>query len=109
MPTQVKLAPSVRLALRQCTAKDGGPFSDPAKDQYMIQRDREEIALLSCANLSAGMGKFWASDSESECEDLGDAEPLHTDCRKTAAAATSCPLLFVLVLGVLPFTRRHHV
>jgi len=56
MPHQVKLAPSVRLALRQRTAKDGDATSDPAKDRYMLQRANEEIALLSCANLSAGMG-----------------------------------------------------
>jgi len=52
----------------------------------MIQRAKEEIALLSCANLRAGMGKFWASDSDSDCEDLGDAEMLASGSHKVAAA-----------------------
>ena len=89
MPPQVKLAPSVRLALLQCTTKDGGAISDPARDRYMIQRAKEEIALLSCTNLRAGMGKFWASDSDSECEDLGDAEVLASGRRESAAAGVS--------------------
>ena len=96
MPPQVKLAPSIRLALRQCKAKDGDATSNPAKDRYLLQRAREEIALLSCANLKAGMGNFWASDSDSECEDLGDAEVL---------ASGRC----VSVAGGVPSSRRSNI
>ena len=35
------------------------------------------------------MGKFWASDSYSECEDLGDAEVLASGRRESAAAGVS--------------------
>ena len=55
----------------------------------MIQRAKEKIELLSCANLRAGMGKFWASDSDSECEDLGDAEVLASGRRESAVAGVS--------------------
>ena len=89
MPHQVKLAPSVRLALRQRKAKDGDATSDPVKDRYMLQRANEEIALLSCANLSAGMGKFWASDSDSECDVLGEVELLSSGRRGAPCSGSS--------------------
>ena len=35
------------------------------------------------------MGKFWASDSESDCEDLGDADDLGTAHRQPATFAAA--------------------
>ena len=85
MAARVKVAPSVHLAFWQRTAKELALCYDPEKDRLKMQIAREEIALLSSANLSAGSGKFWASDSDSECEDLGDSELLASSSRASTA------------------------
>ena len=44
---------------------------DPAEIRSKFRLAQEELACCSRANLRPAMGKFWDSESESDCEDRG--------------------------------------
>jgi hypothetical protein len=69
----VSIVPSIRKALRRITAGDQPPFKAVDVNRFM-ERINRDLVLTSSLHLSEGVGKFWDYDSESEFEDLGDAE-----------------------------------
>lgn len=77
----VTLAPSVRKAFRRLTAKDPRRI-DLDRGKYLLEEAKLHTMAIS-ANLCEGPGKFWI-DSDSDCDDLGDAEAL-------AQATKQCP------------------
>jgi hypothetical protein len=60
----VTIAPSTRAKLLRITARDLHP---PGHDPLNL-----EEMLTAAAVLRPSSGRFWDSESESECEDLGD-------------------------------------
>jgi hypothetical protein len=67
----VKIAPSIRAKLHCITVKE---ISQPSKELRWYATMAEMITLSAVLRLAAG--RFWDPDSDSECEDLGDAEEL---------------------------------
>ncbi|KAG2586030.1 uncharacterized protein LOC120675719 [Panicum virgatum] len=70
----VAVAPSIKQALRRITAKDSPRPQDP--DVVHRRFNLGEFHLFSSAKPRSMAGKFWDSDSESDYEDLGDADSL---------------------------------
>lgn len=64
----------MRDAFHRVTAKDTRGFNHDRAAAVMA-RSLVEASICS-SNLCEGVGKFWDSSSDSECEDLGDADIL---------------------------------
>lgn len=71
----IKIAPSIRIALRRVTAKDHRSINHEFGKQLMAASMPSILADPS-THLCEGSGKFWDPDSDSEYEDLGDADIL---------------------------------
>lgn len=70
----------------------------------------QEIMLGSSSRLCEGSGKFWSSDSDLECEDLGDADALAQGValsapRQAAAAAVVALRNLPLVTASQPVAK----
>jgi hypothetical protein len=88
----VTIAPSTRAKLMRITARDlHPPLHDPLKTLAEM--------LTSTAALRPSSGRFWDSDSDLECEDLGDAEAHHPP-----VPSSSAPPLQRAPAGVAPST-----
>ena len=70
----VAIAPSIKQAFRRITAKDTPRRQDP--DVVQRRFNLGDFHLFSSAKPRSMAGKFWDSDSESDYEDLGDADSL---------------------------------
>nr|CAB3466853.1 unnamed protein product [Digitaria exilis] len=82
MDMPVTIATSIRTKLSKLTARDlHQPSHDPKWSITMADM------LTSAAVLRPPSGRFWESDSDSECEDLGDAEVL-----RPALSSSPAPL-----------------
>lgn len=91
----MKTAPSIQKALRRITTKDHRSL-DQDYSKRLMSYSKQEILLGSSAHLCEGIGKFWDFESDSECEDLGDAEALaqrvvQSVLRHAAAKTLSAP------------------
>lgn len=67
----MSLAPSIRGALRRVTAKDLVSW-DHDGAMFLMKQSMLEAEAYSSKNLSEGVGKFWATDLDSDCDDLGE-------------------------------------
>jgi len=74
----VKIAPAIRQAIRRVTAKE------------TIGADR-----------ALRVGKFWAPDSDSECEDLGDADSIALRVHPPLVASPATPSVEATAVPVI--------
>jgi hypothetical protein len=61
--------------------------------------------LTAAAVLRPSSGRFWDSESESECEDLGDAEAHHPTVSSSPAPTQGAPAVVAPSATVLPLAR----
>jgi hypothetical protein len=61
--------------------------------------------LTAAAVLRPSSGRFWDSESESECEDLGDAEAHHPTVSSSPAPTQGTPAVVAPSATVLPLAR----
>ena len=72
-------------------AKEPSRQLDLEFDKQKMLLAREKILLCSSAPLCARTGKFWDSDSDSDCEGLGDADVLAQSHRRSVPSPASRP------------------
>ena len=93
MPS-VSVAPSIQRALRNLTAKDPQGIDRDYFKRSMSYAKRDFLPD-PYIHLSEGSGKFWDFESDSDYEDLGDAEVLaqavQTNLRPPPAAISAVP------------------
>jgi hypothetical protein len=82
-PMPVTIAPTTRAKLLRITARD---LHLPLHDSFSL-----EEMLTAAAVLRPSSARFWDSESESECEDLGDAEVLHPTSSSSPAPSKRTP------------------
>jgi hypothetical protein len=81
------VAPAVRNALRRASAKEVKPANSSFSDWRDLTFARDLIDVGSSIPIEAVRGKFWESDSEGDCDDLGNADILATPSRSPCSPA----------------------
>jgi hypothetical protein len=71
MPSGVVVAPAVRKALWRASAKEVKPANSNFSNWRDLTFARDLIDAGSSIPIEAVRGKFWESDSEGDCDDLG--------------------------------------
>lgn len=89
MPS-VRVAPAIRRALRKITATDHGS-NDLDRCKRLMEFSKKEAELVFSIHPYEGAGKFWSEDSESEVEDLGDADTLALGRPTTSTSGRPSP------------------
>jgi hypothetical protein len=90
MPSGVAVAPAVRKALRRASAKEVKPANSSFSDWRCLTFERDLFDVGSSIPIEVVRGKFWESDSEEGCGDLGTADIFATPSR--APCAPSVPI-----------------
>jgi hypothetical protein len=95
MPSGVVVAPAVRKALRRASAKEVKPAISGFSDWRCLTFERDLFDVGSSIPIEALRGKFWESDSEESCGDLGSAgilaTPSQPTCVPAVSSSTPCP------------------
>jgi hypothetical protein len=94
----VTITPSTRAKVLRVTARDPHP---PLHDPFKTLTEM----LTSAAVLRPSSGRFWDSDSDSECEDHGDAEAFHPTVSSSPVPPQRPPAGVASSAPVLPSTR----
>jgi hypothetical protein len=87
MPSGVVVAPAVRKALWRASAKEVKPANSNFSNWRDLTFARDLIDAGSSIPIEAVRGKFWESDSEGDCDDLGNADILAMPSRSPCSPA----------------------
>jgi hypothetical protein len=87
MPSGVVVTPAVRAALRRASAMEVKPANSRFSDWRDLTFARDLIDVGSSIPIEAIRGQFGESDSEGDCDDLGNADILTTPSRSPCSPA----------------------